>query len=174
MLPRIACGGRWAGSGHQAFAGSGLAVPRPRAASRIQACAAVNGGRFYAAGTLAGAVALGAAPGRRHLGAPASARRTRRGAAVSAVFEKFSERSIKAVMVSQQQAKAMGAPEVRRRASGARAIAAPRIASRALAMIVSVGGCGRLRFTFQCSSPSAATRPHPPPARSPRSTFCWA
>ncbi len=33
--------------------------------------------------------------------------------AVKAVFEKFSERSIKAVMIAQQEAKALGASEVR-------------------------------------------------------------
>lgn len=31
---------------------------------------------------------------------------------VRAVFEKFSERSIKSVMIAQQQAKELGAPEV--------------------------------------------------------------
>jgi hypothetical protein len=62
----------------------------------------------------AGGARSAAAAGTTHvrmMGASSSSRA--RAVACRAVFEKFSERSIKAVMISQQQAKELGASEVR-------------------------------------------------------------
>jgi len=55
-----------------------------------------------------------------------TAPRARRALVVRAVFEKFTERSIKAVMIGQQQARLFGAPEVRaERGSAGRQTAGP-------------------------------------------------
>lgn len=57
--------------------------------------------------------------------APAS--RSRRKLTVNAVFEKFTERSIKSVMIAQQEAKNMGAGEVLAGSSYVSETATPRV-----------------------------------------------
>lgn len=107
------------------------ALPRAgvRTATRPGAALPFRGrsrrGTAPAAVLASGAASYGACsamgrPGAARRAAPACGARVSRPAprnrtvAVRAVFEKFSERSIKAVMISQQQAKELGASEVRR------------------------------------------------------------
>jgi hypothetical protein len=98
-----------AAGGRRAF----VALPGPATTARPASLVArgVCVARFSAHGRLPAAAAAAARP---------AARRRGRAVSVRAVFERFSERAIKSVMIAQSQAKDLGASEVRTGAGGAR------------------------------------------------------
>ena len=108
---RIAAGSRYAGA---SFGRITAAHALPQGLGGARAVAGGSGALRGVSGSGGGArFAVAVRPGGGGGGVGLRRAGRRAAVAVSAVFEKFSERSIKAVMISQQVAKELGAAEVR-------------------------------------------------------------